>query len=90
MIIALSDFYQIILDLLIKEDQKMIQHLEASTNTVNSQTKLLRAIFINLLILLLFMIFNQAINHNPYIFLICAICEILSTNYLFIQIINKI
>lgn len=43
-VIALSDLYSISLDELLKEDKNMIEHLEESTNVVNSRKKLSKLI----------------------------------------------
>ncbi|MBQ8783376.1 MAG: helix-turn-helix transcriptional regulator [Clostridia bacterium] len=39
-VIALSDLYSVSLDSLLKEDKKMVEHLEKSTNVVKSRQKL--------------------------------------------------
>ena len=44
-VIELSNLYSISLDVLLKGDEKMIEHLEESTNVVKSNQKILRRIF---------------------------------------------
>lgn len=53
-VIKLSDLYEISLDKLLKGDEKMIEHLEESTNTVKSNKKLILAIAANVFLLLFF------------------------------------
>lgn len=45
-VITLSDLYDISLDVLLKEDKKMIEHLEESTNVVKSNRRLIKIILI--------------------------------------------
>ncbi|MFQ6861091.1 MAG: helix-turn-helix domain-containing protein [Beduini sp.] len=88
-IIKLSDLYQISLDELLKGDSKMIQHLEESTDTVNSNRKLIMAIGINIFFLILFVLFNGLIAKNNYLIIGSASIGIISTCFLFYQIIKK-
>lgn len=88
-IIKLSDLYQISLDELLKGDSKMIQHLEESTDTVNSNKKLVIAIGVNVFFLILFTLFNGMIAKNNYLIMGSASIGIVSTCFLFNQIIKK-
>lgn len=88
-VIKLSDLYNISLDELLKGDSKMIEHLQESTNVVNSNRKLLIAIGLNCLLLLLFILFNGIIVKNNYLIAGCAMLGVLSTTMLFYQIIRK-
>ena len=56
-VLQLSDLYQISLDELLKGDERMIQHLEDSTNIVKSNKKILLAFICNICLLFLFFIF---------------------------------
>ncbi|MDO5725245.1 MAG: helix-turn-helix transcriptional regulator [Tissierellia bacterium] len=58
-LIKLSDIYNISLDLLLKGDEKMIKHLDESTNIVKSNKKLIIAILINILIMIVGFIITQ-------------------------------
>ncbi|MEG0563997.1 helix-turn-helix transcriptional regulator, partial [Anaerorhabdus sp.] len=60
-VIELSNLYGVSLDELLKGDEKMIEHLEQSTNTVNSNKKLIAAIGINIVLVLLMILFNGII-----------------------------
>ena len=76
-IIKLSDLYQISLDELLKGDDKMIEHLNESTNIVSSNKKLICVAIINI------------ISNNKYLLasvLVIAMCSIAA---LFYQVIKK-
>lgn len=88
-VIKLSDLYKISLDELLKGDMKMIQHLEESTNVVSSNKKLFILIAFNVVMLLLFILFNGFIAQNKYLIIACASFAIVSTALLFYQIIKK-
>lgn len=88
-VIKLSDLYNISLDELLKGDVKMIEHLEESTNVVNSNRKLLTAVGANVLLLILFILFNGIIAQNNYLIAGSASIGIISTCALFYQIIRK-
>lgn len=88
-VIKLSDLYKISLDELLKGDMKMIQHLEESTNVVSSNKKLFILIAFNVVMLLLFILFNGFIAQNKYLIIVCASFAIVSTALLFYQIIKK-
>ena len=49
-VIELSKLYDISLDDLLKDDEKLIKHLDESTNIVNSNKKLIFLIFINIIL----------------------------------------
>ena len=88
-VIELSNLYQISLDELLKGDEKMMKHLDESTNTVNSNKKLLLAIGLNGLLLLIFVFFNGMIGNNQYLMIGSASIGVISTTTLFYQIISK-
>lgn len=89
-VIKLSALYNISLDKLLKEDEKMIEHLEKSTNIVKSNQKLIIAIIANAMMLIIFIFFNSLIISNPYLIMGSSAFGIISTCYLFYQIIKKI
>lgn len=68
----------------------MIEHLEKSTNTVKSNQKLILAIAINILILILFTLFNGLIVKNNYLIMGGSSLSIISTCMVFYQIIKKL
>lgn len=88
-IIKLSDLYQISLDELLKGDDKMIEHLNESTNIVSSNKKLICAAIINIILFFGLVIFNTIISNNKYLLasvLVIAMCSIAA---LFYQVIKK-
>ena len=82
-VIKLSDLYNISLDQLLKGDEAMIEHLEKSTNIVKSNEKLIAAIIANVLLMILFILFNGLIMGS-------SILGITATCMLFYQIIKKL
>ncbi|MEG0170338.1 helix-turn-helix transcriptional regulator [Anaerorhabdus sp.] len=89
-VIELSNLYGVSLDELLKGDEKMIEHLEQSTNTVNSNKKLIAAIGVNIVLVLLMILFNGIIAQNRYLIIFAMSVGVLSTCVLFYQIIKKI
>ena len=88
-IIKLSDLYQISLDELLKGDDKMIEHLNESTNIVSSNKKLICVAIINIILFFGLVIFNTIISNNKYLLasvLVIAMCSIAA---LFYQVIKK-
>ncbi len=89
-VIKLSTLYNISLDKLLKGDEEMIDHLEKSTNIVKSNQKLIIAIIANVLMLIIFLLFNGLIIRNQYLIMGGSILGIVGICYLFYQIIRKI
>jgi len=89
-VIELSKLYDISLDDLLKDDEKLIKHLDESTNIVNSNKKLIFLIFINIILIISFILLNGFITTNKYFMMICTLVGIISTCLLFYQIIKKI
>lgn len=89
-VIKLSDLYSISLDALLKGDQKMIEHLEESTNVVKSNRKLIGAVILNIVLIAFLITLSAFIPSNQY-FLVGVFClVIISTAVLMYQIILKI
>ena len=57
-VILLSDLYQMSLDVLLKGDKDMIEHLNESTNIVNSNKKLIIMGLLNIVVFIFMIIFN--------------------------------
>lgn len=88
-VIKLSDLYSISLDSLLKGDNKMIEHLEESTNVIKSNQKLMGAIIINIVVVALLITLNIFIPENIY-FLVGVFClMIICSSVLLYQIIRK-
>lgn len=89
-VIRLSSLYGISLDQLLKGDEEMMEHLEKSTNIVKSNQKLIAVIIADVLLLILFVLFNGLIIRNPYLIMGSSSVGIISTCILFYQIIKKL
>ena len=89
-VIRLSRLYGISLDQLLKGDEEMMEHLEKTTNIVKSNQKLIIAIIANVLLVILFVLFNGLIIRNPYLILGSSSVSIVGTSVLFYQIIKKL
>lgn len=88
-VIKLSDLYSISLDSLLKGDNKMIEHLEESTNVIKSNQRLMGAIIINIVVVALLITLHIFIPENIY-FLVGVFClMIICSSVLFYQIIRK-
>ncbi|MCW0925140.1 helix-turn-helix domain-containing protein [Streptococcus anginosus] len=89
-VLQLSDLYQISLDELLKGDERMIQHLEDSTNIVKSNKNILLAFICNICLLFLFFIFITPISKS-YLLTLLAVALVTGTSgYILVQIIRKI
>ena len=86
-VLQLSDLYQVSLDELLKGDERMIQHLEDSTNVVKSNQKILLAFICNICILFLFFIFIIPISKS---YLLTLIGLLVVTNGLFVYQLFKL
>ena len=89
-VLQLSDLYQVSLDELLKGYERMIQHLEDSTNVVKRNKKILLAFICNICLLFLFFIFITPIS-NSYLLTLLAVALVTGTSgYILVQIIRKI
>lgn len=89
-VIRLSSLYSVSLDELLKGDEDMIEHLEESTNVVNSNKKLIAAALANILLLIVFAIFSGVIPENRFFLVGIFALSIVSASALLYQIIRKI
>lgn len=88
--VKLSDLYSVSLDELLKGDEKMLEHLETSTDIVKSNRKLTGAIILNILLLAFLLIIAGFFPNSAYM-IACVFCiAIISTSYLLYQIVKKI
>ena len=88
-VIELSNLYSISLDDLLKGDEKMIEHLEESTNVVRSNQKMIWAIIVNIIVVALLITLNMFIPDNRY-FLVGIFClMVITSSALLYQIIKK-
>lgn len=89
-VIKLSSLYCVSLDELLKGDIKMLQHLEDSTNIVNSNKKLIGAIIMNITFLVFMIAFYGIIPQNQFFMVGVFSLAIISSATLLYQIIKKI
>ena len=89
-VLQLSDLYQVSLDELLKGDERMIQHLEDSTNVVKSNQKILLAFICNICLLFLFFIFIIPISKSYLLTLLAVALVVGTTGYILVKIIRKI
>ena len=89
-VLQLSDLYQVSLDELLKGYERMIQHLEDSTNVVKSNKKILLAFMCNICLLFLFFIFIIPISKSYLLTLLAVALVVGTTGYILVQIIRKI
>lgn len=88
-VMELSDLYSVTLDELLRGDPKMIEHLDESTNIVKSNQKLLRTIFINLILIAVLITLSFFIPGNKY-YLAGVFCiTVISSSALLYQIVKR-
>lgn len=89
-VIRLSTLYSVSLDELLKGDEEMIDHLEESTNIVNSNKKLIAAVAANMILLIVLIIFSGVIPNNRYFLVGIFVLALSGSAALLYQIIWKI
>ena len=89
-IIELSNLYDITLDELIKGDEKMIEHLEESTNTVRSSKQLIGIILLNIFVMTLLITLGMFLPDNRYYLVVVFCLAVVSSSLLLYQIIKRI
>lgn len=89
-VIRLSTLYSVSLDELLKGDEEMIDHLEESTNIVNSNKKLIAAVVANMILLIVLIIFSGVIPNNRYFLVGIFVLALSGSATLLYQIIRKI
>ena len=74
----------------LKGDEKMIEHLEESTDVVKSNQKMIGAIIVNIIVVVMLITLNMFIPDNHY-FLVGIFCfMVITLSALLYQIIKKI
>ena len=89
-VIELSNLYSISLDVLLKGDEKMMEHLEESTNVVKSTRKLIGAILLNLITVILLVTLSMFLPDRSYYLLVVFCLAIASSSVLLYQMIKRI
>lgn len=74
----------------LKGDEEMIDHLEESTNIVNSNKKLIAAVAANMILLIVLIIFSGVIPNNRYFLVGIFVLALSGSATLLYQIIRKI
>lgn len=89
-IIELSNLYSITLDELIKGDERMIEHLEESTNIVRSSKQLIGAILLNIFVVILLITLGMFLPDSKYYLVVVFCLVVVSSSLLLYQIIKCI
>ena len=86
----LSSLYSISLDDLLKGDERMMEHLEESTNVVKSNQKLIGAIILNIITVILLITLSMFLPDKNYYLIMVFCLAIVSSAVLLYQIIRRI
>lgn len=89
-VVSLSDIYDVSLDALIKGDEKMLEHLEESTNIVKSNKKLLFAIIANILTAIAMIGLSVIVPSNEYVLAGVFCVMVITASFLMNQIVKRI
>ena len=89
-VIELSNIYSISLDELLKGDEKMMEHLEESTNVVKSTRKLIGVILLNIITVILLITLSMFLPDRSYYLLVVFCLAIASSSVLLYQMIKRI
>lgn len=89
-VIELSNLYSISLDDLLKGDDEMMEHLQESTNVVKSNQKLLRAIILNIIVVILLITLGMFLPNESYYLVMIFCLAIVSSSLLLYQMIKRI
>ena len=89
-VIELSNLYSISLDDLLKGDDAMMEHLQESTNVVKSNQKLLRAIILNIIVVILLVTLGMFLPSKSYYLVMIFCLAIVSSSLLLYQMIKRI
>ena len=87
-VLVIVSIYSISLDVLLKGDEKMIEHLEETTNVVKSNQKMIWAVIVNIIVAALLITLSMFIPDNRY-FLVGVFClMVITSSALLYQIIR--
>ena len=89
-VIELSNLYSISLDDLLKGDDEMMEHLQESTNVVKSNQKLLRAIILNIIVVILLITLGMFLPNESYYLVMIFCLAIVGSSLLLYQMIKRI
>ncbi|SHK64369.1 helix-turn-helix domain-containing protein [Hespellia stercorisuis] len=89
-IVKLSDLYSVSLDELLKGDQKIMKHLEESTDIVKSNKKLIGAIAVNIVLFLALFIVVAMMPQTFYMMAGVFSLAVIGIAFLLYEIVQKI
>ena len=89
-VIELSNLYSISLDDLLKGVDAMMVHLQEITNVVKSNQKLLRAIILNIIVVILLVTLGMLLPSKSYYLVMIFCLAIVSSSLLLYQMIKRI
>lgn len=89
-VVNLSNLYEISLDELLKEDKRMLEHLEESTNIVRSSKRLVATVIINIVFLFVLMLLSSVVPSRTAFLVIVFVLAIISFSLLLYQIIRRL
>lgn len=89
-VVNLSKLYEISLDELLKEDRRMLEHLEESTNIVKSNKKLVVAVIVNIIFLFVLVPLSGIVPNRAVFLVAVFVLAIVSFSLLLYQIIKRL
>jgi Predicted transcriptional regulators len=89
-LVNLSKCFNVSLDNLLSNDDKVLDYLKESTDIVKSNRNVLNAIILNIVLIVVFVIMGIVFEQSAFIVIIIFTISIISFSYLFYQIIKKL
>ncbi len=89
-VVNLSNLYKISLDELLKEDKRMLEHLEESTDIVKSNKKLAATIIIHIALLFALVLLNHLAPNTETFLVAVFVVAIINLSLLLYQIIKRL
>lgn len=89
-LVNLSKCFNVSLDNLLSNDDKVLDYLKESTDIVKSNRNVLNAIILNIVLIVVFVIMGIVFEQSAFIVFIIFTISIISFSYLFYQIIKKL
>lgn len=89
-VVHLSNLYDISLDELLKEDKRMLEHLEKSTNVVKSSKRLAVAVITNIVLLFVSVLLSSIAPNRSVFLVVVFVLAISSFSILLYQIIKRL
>lgn len=89
-VIELSELYQLSLDALLKKNEEFVQHIDDNTNVVKSNRKLIKAIVINILLILIVLLINYFLPLKIYGLVTIFILTLCMTGFVYFELIRRL